>query len=502
MSKKNMVRGLPSINHPDQLCEGCLLGKQFRASFPKESNSRAKKPLELIHADVCGPIKPSSLGKNNYFLLFIDDFSRKTWVYFLKQKSEVFSTFKKFKAVVEKESGQEIKAMRTDRGGEFTSKEFLEFCEENGIRRPLTVPRSPQQNGVAERKNRTILDMARSMLKSKKMPKEFWAEAVACAVYLSNRSPTRSVWGKTPQEAWSGRKPGISHLRVFGSVAHVHIPDEKRVKLDDKSEKFIFVGYDQSSKGYKLYNPDNNKIVISRDVVFDEEGEWDFGTHKKEYSFFPEFEEEASKEVQQVPSSPTSPASEDTGSERITTRTRSLQDLYDNTEALSPQRIEDLYEETARVESPTLLCLSANYEPGNCEEAAQDKKWRDAMDIEIKTIKKNDTWEFISLPKEHKDIGVNKVCKDKKNVKGKIKRYKTRLAAKGYKQKAKNDKMLCRPPGYHKNHNFSNITAQAKNPSDRQEVWMFEWSPRRRRCVHRATIGIQCEEDILWSNQV
>ncbi|KAM2045153.1 hypothetical protein ACFX1T_009386 [Malus domestica] len=285
LSKKEMVRGLPCISHPDQVCEGCLLGKQFRKSFPKESTTRAQKPLELIHTDVCGPIKPSSLGKNNYFLLFIDDFSRKTWVYFLKQKSEVFGAFKKFKAAVEKESGCKIKAMRSDRGGEFTSKKFQEFCEANGIRRPLTVPRSPQQNGVAERKNRTILDMARSMLKSKRLPKELWAEAVACAVYLSNRSPTRSVWGKTPQEAWSGRKPGISHLRVFGSIAHVHVPDERRAKLDDKSEKFIFIGYDSNSKGYKLYNPNNGKTVISRDVTFDEEEEWDFGPACRRSSF-------------------------------------------------------------------------------------------------------------------------------------------------------------------------------------------------------------------------
>jgi hypothetical protein len=186
LSKKDMVRGLPYINHPNQVCEGCLLGKQFKMSFPKESSSRAQKPLELIHTDVCGPIKPRSLGKSNYFLLFIDDFSRKTWVYFFKEKSEVFEKFKKFKAHVEKESGLVIKAIRSDRGGEFTSNEFLKYCEDNGIRRQLTVPRSPQQNGVAERKNRTILEMARSMLKSKRLPKELWAEVVACAVYLSN----------------------------------------------------------------------------------------------------------------------------------------------------------------------------------------------------------------------------------------------------------------------------------------------------------------------------
>ena len=127
--------------------------------------------------------------------------------------------------------------MMNDRGGEFTSKEFRELCEENGIRRPMTVPRSPQQNGMVERKNRMILDMARSMLKSMKLPKEYRAEAVACATYLSNLSPIRSVYGKTPQEAWSGRKPGISHLRVFGSIAYVHVLDERRAKLDDKRER-------------------------------------------------------------------------------------------------------------------------------------------------------------------------------------------------------------------------------------------------------------------------
>ena len=163
--------------------------------------------------------------------------------------------------------------MRSDRGGEFTSQEFQEFCETNGIRRPLTAPRSPQQNGVAERKNRTILDMARTMLKSKKMPKEFWAEAVACAVYLSNRSPTRSVWGKTPQEAWSGRKSGISHLKVFGSITYTHVPNETRTKFDDKSEKFIFIGYKSNYKTYKLCYPSIRKTIISQDVKFDEESE-------------------------------------------------------------------------------------------------------------------------------------------------------------------------------------------------------------------------------------
>ena len=151
LSKKEMVRGLPSISHPNQVCKGCLLGKQFKKSFPKESSSRAQKSLELIHTNVCGPIKPNSLSKSKYFLIFINDLSRKTWVYFLKEKSKVFENFKKFKALVEKESGLMIKALRSDCGGEFTSNGFQKHCEDHGIRRHLIMPRSPPTKWSGEK---------------------------------------------------------------------------------------------------------------------------------------------------------------------------------------------------------------------------------------------------------------------------------------------------------------------------------------------------------------
>ena len=137
--------------------------------------------------------------------------------------------------------------------------------------------------------------MVRSMLRSKKMPKEFWAEAVACVVYLSNLSSSRSVRGMTPQETWSGKKPSVSHLRVFGSIAYIHIPDEKRSKLDEKSEKFVFIGYDPKSKGYKFYNPSNGKIVISRDAEFDENASWAWNVAENdEYVIYPLQEGESS----------------------------------------------------------------------------------------------------------------------------------------------------------------------------------------------------------------
>nr|XP_009757763.1 PREDICTED: uncharacterized protein LOC104210538 [Nicotiana sylvestris] len=269
MGEKNMVHGIPSINYPNQLCEACLLGKHARRSFPKEAMSRSTKPLQLVHTDVCGPINPPSF------------------------------------VLVEKESGYEIKALRSDRGGEFTSNEFNDFCQLHGIRRPLTVPYSSQQNGVAERKNQTILNMARCMLKAKSMPKEFWAEAVSYAVYLNNRSPTRNVKDQTPQEVWSGRNPSVKHLRIFGSIAYAHVPHQGRAKFDDRSVKHVFVSYDTSSKGYKLYNPSSE-------------------------------EPETVEPVQDTtpPSSPTnvaSPSSQE-GSNEQQQKTRSIQELYEDTE--------------------------------------------------------------------------------------------------------------------------------------------------------------------------
>nr|KYP35823.1 Retrovirus-related Pol polyprotein from transposon TNT 1-94 [Cajanus cajan] len=272
--KKEMVFGLPKIEFEKKFCEECVIGKHARTSFPRSSEYRAKEQLGLIHTDLCGPITPESFSGKKYFVSFIDDFSRKTWVYFLKEKLEVFETFKKFKVMVEKETSKFIKAVRSDRGGEFTSVEFNKYCEEHGIKRFLTAPYSPQQNGVAERKNRTILDMVRSMLKGKNMPKKFWAEAVQCAVYVQNRCPHAKLGEKTPQEIWSGMKPSVSHLRVFGSLAYGQVPRQHRTKLEDRSKKYIFIGYDEKSKAYKLYDPDNKKVVVSRDVHVEETKQW------------------------------------------------------------------------------------------------------------------------------------------------------------------------------------------------------------------------------------
>jgi hypothetical protein len=175
--------------------------------------------LEIVHTDVCGPMKTTSHGGARYFLTFIDNFSRKTHVYLLKAKGEAFEKFKQYKALVENEIGHKIKVLRSDNGGEFVSKKFDAFLAGCGIQRQTSAPYSPQQNGVAESANRTIMECARSMILAQGLELEFWGEVVNTAVYIKNRCPTKSLDSKTPQEAWSGRKPDVSHLRVFGCKA-------------------------------------------------------------------------------------------------------------------------------------------------------------------------------------------------------------------------------------------------------------------------------------------
>jgi hypothetical protein len=173
LSSGGMVRGLQQVDSANHVCEGCVLGKQSRLSFPSGTSQRVKAPLQLVHTDIYGPLDPISFGGNKYFITFIDDFSRKSWVYFLKEKSSALAVFKNFKAFTETKSNYKLVAVRSDRGGEYTSNAFQEFCKENGIRHQLTVAYTPQQNGIVERKNRIILDMTRSMLKEKGLPKQF-----------------------------------------------------------------------------------------------------------------------------------------------------------------------------------------------------------------------------------------------------------------------------------------------------------------------------------------
>ena len=256
MAKEELVRQLDyNASKGIGFCETCIGGKHHRARFDS-SSTQTKELLELVHSDVCGKIGEKSLGGAQYFLTFTDDKSKHSWVYILKTK-----------ALVERTTRKKLKTLRTNNGGEYTSTKFENYLKADGIRHELTVPKTPEQNGVTERLNRTLVEMARSMLLDAKLPKRFWAEAVSTAVYLKNRTSSKPLQDMTPYEAWHGRKPSVRHLRVFGCDAYAHIPRDERTKFDSMARKCIFLGYGQ---GYRLYVPIRQKIIYSRDIQFNE----------------------------------------------------------------------------------------------------------------------------------------------------------------------------------------------------------------------------------------
>ena len=208
MQSKEMVKGLAIKGTDNEVaCEGCLLGKQCRESFPKKSESRATDVLEIIHSDVCGPIENVSIGGSRYFLTFTDNFSRYTFVNFLKNKSEVPQCFKEFVTMAEKQTGKSVKVLRSDNGTEYTHNALSSFLKDKSIVRQLTAPYTPQQNGVSERKNRTIVESARCMLHYVGLSYKLWAEAVNNAVYVLNATSTTSLNGIVPFEVFYGKTP-------------------------------------------------------------------------------------------------------------------------------------------------------------------------------------------------------------------------------------------------------------------------------------------------------
>ncbi|KAJ0466897.1 putative RNA-directed DNA polymerase [Helianthus annuus] len=264
--------GLPTISHPMQICDSCIMGKQTRAAFQKKSLYRATDSLQLLYADVCGPITPKTNAGNQYILLVVDDFSRYMWVTLIKTKDQVPGVLIELITRIENDFSKKVKALRTDNGGEFTSHVLGDFCKHKGITRQFTAPYTPQQNGVVERRNRTILGTTRSMLKAKWLPQIFWGEAVHHSIYLLNRSPTKALENSiTSYEKLKGRKPDLSYLKVFGCLGFVKDLTTGLKKLDDRGVLMVHLG-SQPGKKYRMFDPIKGRVHVARsgDIKFDE----------------------------------------------------------------------------------------------------------------------------------------------------------------------------------------------------------------------------------------
>jgi hypothetical protein len=268
-----MVIGLPPLRvEHDGVCRGCALGKNAKGTF-SSSDGRSKGILDLIHSDLCGPMTVASLSGYLYYVIFIDYYSRKTWIYYVKSKEseEFLVRFQEFKSQFENLTGRKIKTLRSDNGGEYTSKCFIDFCIEAGIKREYTIPYNPQQNGVAERKNRSNVEATKAMIHDQSLLVFLWAKASMTIVYVQNKSPHKILKNITPEEAFVGVKPEVGHFRIFGCPVYIHVPKEKRSKLEPFVRKGTFVGYSESSKSYRIYISGQRQIEVSRNVYFEEE---------------------------------------------------------------------------------------------------------------------------------------------------------------------------------------------------------------------------------------
>ena len=419
MAAENLVDGFNyDVNSKLKFCVSCAEGKMSRSAFPKKVK-KSRDILELVHSDVCGKINTKSLSNAEYFLTFIDDATHYTWVYFLQTKDQVFEKFMLWKTEVEKSSGKQLKVFRTDNGGEYYSSKFENYLKTEGVRHDRTVPKTPEQNGVSERMNRTLVESVRSMLSESKLPQKFWAEALSTATYLRNRSPTAALSGKTPYESWTGIKPSVKNLRVFGCIAYSHVPKDERKKLDPKARKCIMLGYGDTTKAYRLYDTEKMKVIFSRDVRFDESSRKSDENNYANPNYVDIFHSEIDPDC----------VEDGSGSEEGSDS--------EEGEEITPRQSSRVKRPPNRYGDWTVLATSSS-EPASYKEMldSSDKpKWDHAMKNELQSLKDHNVWNLVRIPCNKNVVKSKWVFKLKTDADGKIIQHKARLVAQGYSQR-------------------------------------------------------------------
>ncbi|KAJ0617795.1 putative RNA-directed DNA polymerase [Helianthus annuus] len=510
-------------------CETCLRAKSHRNPF-KPSNTKVASPFSLIHSDVWGPAPVMGGQGLRYFILFVDDCTRMTWVYFKKNKAEVYEKFVMFYAMIQTQFQTQIQILRSDNGGEFVNTSMKQFFTTKGLIHQTSCAHTPEQNGVSERKNRIILEMTRALLIESQVPKSFWPEAVATSVYLLNRLPTKALKFKTPLDCLS-KSANIPHPltlepRIFGCTAFVHIPKTNRNKLGPCAEKCVFVGYGIDQIGYRCYNPTTRQMFTTMNVDFLEtkyfynaqlsgHGEnecidplsWltqipsseevttenyhstaspsNTDTQSTEHSTTEESPSNVMPEVRNTenPECSTSYNYETTGehiepatTEHVDPVVEQVEPVVEHVEQVEPvvEHVESVAAETTgryslppranrgvppKRYSPEKETRNSRYPvanmvngnlsnnakafvaslyteqiPNSVKEAQGKKNWEEAMEVEMRALMKNNTWEKCILPKGKKTVGCRWVYSIKYKPDGSIGRYKARLVAKGYTQ--------------------------------------------------------------------
>ncbi|GFW88416.1 retrovirus-related Pol polyprotein from transposon TNT 1-94 [Trichonephila clavipes] len=456
-SKNDSVKGLPRLTDNGKAHSiPCKLAKSKRVSFKKTGAVRSKRPLELLHMDLSGPMPTESQGGNKYFLSIIDDYSRKVTVFPIRNKSDVFHTFIRFQKRAERFLSKKVIAVRTDGGLEFCNKDMDNFLTELGIKHEVTNSYTPEMNGVAERFNLIALDGIKTLLKSSEVPHKFWGEALLCFTYAWNRICHKDS-NKTPFEKYSGRKPSVLHLKPFGCLAYAGVPEQIRKKFDMRAKMGIMMGYAQRTKGYRIWLIDENRLVETINDDFD----------RVKDSLTSRLVSKTSTEMLSTSEKPGVSSDnhnlipctevkwirnigrEVTGSnvyysiEGEATRLKSFNEIEryckrhnieydpslfnfrkDNTES---QGFSDLSEQQE--------ALMVEVTIPNCYKQAirsrDASKWHDAMDKEINVMKERKVWDLVDHPDNIKILENRWVYTIKYDENNKIVRYKARLVARG-----------------------------------------------------------------------
>ena len=483
MYQKNLVTGMEitgDLKVPTTTCTPCMQGKQTRSPIPSKSNTVSPRINHRIFSDNCGPMQTQSRLGHLYFNTHIDGHSHHLHVELMKRKSETEVHVQNYVTRSELETGESLLFYRSDGGGEYESTKLATFFKAKGIHHEKTNADTPQENGISERMNRTLVEMARSMLHGANLPFSYWGDAILYAAYIINRLPTRALPdGRTPHEVHTGNIPSISHLRIFGCKAHAHVPDEKRKKLDAKSLECVFLGFSGQRKAYKVLHRPSGRVFESRDVRFDE-GEGSLPSHVKiDLSAPPE----ASQNTPLIPSTSDTPATveeaneesevnalleEATGntseddtapppppvrksraartptapvrrSTRIATKATGPTATAPSNEATGPPRWTEVPPDHTPVgdsdEHANRTTVSSD--PQTFEEAVSGpdaREWMAACAEELKTFVEKELFDEVEKPRGRKVVGSKWVFRTKYGADGQIQKYKARLVAQGFTQ--------------------------------------------------------------------
>ncbi|GJX11882.1 retrovirus-related pol polyprotein from transposon TNT 1-94 [Tanacetum coccineum] len=488
LARNDLVTGLPKFKyHKEHLCPSCEQGKSKRASHPPKPVPNSKQRLHLLHMDLCGPMRIASINGKRYVLVIVDDYSRYTWVVFLRSKDEAPEEIKTFLKRITVLLQAPVIIVRTDNGTEFKNQVLQEYFKSVGISHQASSVRTPQQNGVVERRNRTLVEAARTMLIFSRAPLFLWAEAIATACYTQNRSIIHRRFDKTPYELINGRKPDISFLHVFGALCYPKNDREDIGKLGAKGDIGFFIGYSANSCAYRVYNRRTKKIMETMNVTFDELSAMAF----EQSSLKPGLQSLTSGQISSGLDLPYAPSTittqrptegeldllfeamyddhiggQPSAAPRTIPTTQAPQVLQTPTTTTTtadtaPTPTNSLSQATSipsssqnnnnmvslillqlltmnQLKSDGDMCMYALtvsiMEPKNVNEAMTDPAWIESMQEELLQFKRLDVWVLVPLPDHVKPLTLKWLFKNKHDEENTVIRNKTRLVVRGYRQ--------------------------------------------------------------------